>query len=114
MDTFILYHGDRNMGVCVFLGYFCGTEKLILAVFCRLFYRTDWKQSIFFSMLNYSLLFLADILLLLTENVLASKDKLYALDYDFLYIPIKMVWILLLFLLRKIWKGRSNFRELSP
>ena len=96
-----------SMGIKVMLAV------LILAVFCRLFYRTDWKQSIFFSMLNYSLLFLTDILLLLTENVLASKDKLYALDYDLLYIPIKMAWILLLFLLRKIWKGRSNFRELS-
>ena len=96
-----------SMGIKVMLAV------LLLAVFCRLFYKTDWKQSIFFSMLNYSLLFLTDILLLLTENVLASKDKLYALDYDFLYIPMKMVWILLLFLLRKIWKGRSNFRELS-
>lgn len=86
---------------------------LLLSAFCRLFYKTDWKQSIFFSMLNYSLLFLTDILLLLIENVLASKDKLYALDHDFFYIPIKLVWILLLFLLRKIWKGRSNFRELS-
>ena len=96
-----------SMGIKVMLAV------LLLAVFCGLFYRTDWKQSIFFSMLNYSLLFLTDILFLLTENVLASKDKLCALDYDFLYIPMKMVWILLLFMIRKIWKGRSNFRELS-
>ena len=96
-----------SMGIKVMLAV------LLLAVFCGLFYRTDWKQSIFFSMLNYSLLFLTDILLLLTENVLASKDQLCALEYDFLYIPMKMVWILLLFMIRKIWKGRSNFRELS-
>ena len=96
-----------SMGIKVMLAV------LLLPVFCGLFYRTDWKQSIFFSMLNYSLLFLTDILLLLTENVLASKDKLCALEYDFLYIPMKMVWILLLFMIRKIWKGRSNFRELS-
>ncbi len=96
-----------SMGIKVMLAV------LLLPVFCGLFYRTDWKQSIFFSMLNYSLLFLTDILLLLIENVLASKDKLCALEYDFLYIPMKMVWILLLFMIRKIWKGRSNFRELS-
>lgn len=87
---------------------------LLLSAFCRLFYKTDWKQSIFFSMLNYSLLFLTDILLLLIENVLASKDKLYALDHDFFYIPIKLVWILLLFLLRKsifATAGRERCRQ---
>lgn len=85
-----------SMGIKVLL------VVLVSTVFCMVFYKTDWKQCIFFSGLNYSLLLLTDILLLLTENVLASKDKLYALDYDLLYIPMKMVWILLLFLLRKI------------
>ncbi len=74
-DTFILYHGDRNMGYVYFLGYFV-ERKVDPAVFCRLFYRTDWKQHFLFH-LNYSLLF-CRYLLLLTENVLASKDKLYA------------------------------------
>ena len=86
---------------------------LLFMAFCAVFYKTDWKQIVFFSMLNYSLLFLTELFSLLVENVLASRDKLYALEHDLLYIPMKMVWIFLLFMIRKIWKGRSNFRELS-
>ena len=86
---------------------------LVSIAFCAVFYKTDWKQGIFFSMLNYSLLFLTELFSLLVENVLASRDKLYALEYDFLYIPMKMVWIFLLFMIRRIWKGKKNYKELS-
>lgn len=86
---------------------------LVYMVFCRMFYRADWKQCIFFSVLNYSLLFLIDVFTLLVENILNSRDKLYALESDLLYLPMKLSWILLLFVLRRIWKGKKNYKELS-
>ncbi|MDE6024313.1 MAG: GHKL domain-containing protein [Lachnospiraceae bacterium] len=92
--------------------------KVLLAVlvhmaFCTAFYRTGWKQCIFFSVLNYSLLFLSDFCFLLIANILTSKDKLYSLESDFLYFLMKMVWILLLLVLGRIWKGKKNYTELS-
>lgn len=86
---------------------------LVYMVFCTMFYRADWKQCIFFSVLNYSLLFLIDVFTLLVENILNSRDKLYALESDLLYLPMKLSWILLLFVLRRIWKGKKNYKELS-
>ncbi len=86
---------------------------LVYMVFCVIFYQADWKQCIFFSILNYSLLFLIDIFSLLVENILNSRDKLYALESDLLYLPMKLSWILLLFVLRRIWKGKKNYKELS-
>ncbi len=86
---------------------------LVYMVFCAVFYRADWKQCIFFSVLNYSLLFLVDIFTLLIENILNSKDKLYALESDLLYLPMKLCWILLLFVLRRIWKGKNSYGALS-
>ena len=86
---------------------------LVYMVFCAVFYRADWEQCIFFSVLNYSLLFLSDFYFLLIENILASKDKLYSLESDLLNFPMKMVWILLLFVLRRIWKGKKNYKGLS-
>ena len=82
-------------------------------VFCAVFYRADWKQCIFFSVLNYSLLFLTDIISLLVENILASKEELLALEHTLLYLPMKTGWILLLFVLRKIWKGKKNYKGFS-
>ncbi len=86
---------------------------LVYMVFCVVFYRADWKQCIFFSVLNYSLLFLTDIFSLLVENILASREELLALEHILLYLPMKIGWILLLFVLRKIWKGKKNYKGLS-
>ena len=96
-----------STGIKVLLAVF------VLMVFCAVFYRADWKQFIFFSVLNYSLLFLVDIFLLLIENVLNGRDELYALESDLLYVPIKLSWILLLFALKRIWKGKNSYRKLS-
>lgn len=86
---------------------------LVYMTFCAVFYRADLKQCIFFSILNYSLLFLTDIFSLLIENILNSKDELYAVDHNFLLLPMKMPRVFLLFALRRIWKGRNNYGELS-
>lgn len=86
---------------------------LVYIAFCAIFYQADWKQCIFFSILNYSLLFLIDVFSLLIENILYSRDKLYALEHDLLYLPMKFSWILLLFVLRRIWKGKNSYGALS-
>lgn len=82
---------------------------LILMAFCAVFYEAEWKQYIFFSVLNYSLLFLTDLFMLQMENMLVSKSDVLT----FLLLPSKMAWLCVVFIVRKIWKGKSNYNELS-
>ena len=82
---------------------------LILMAFCAVFYEAEWKQYIFFSVLNYSLLFLTDLFMLQMENMLVSKSDVLT----FLLLPSKMAWLCVVFILRKVWKGRNNYGELS-
>ena len=86
---------------------------LMYMVFCAAFYKANWKQCIFFSGLNYSLLFLADLFSLQAENILIVKDEVYASNIVFLGLPAKLVWILLLFMLRRIWKDKNSYGKLS-
>ena len=86
---------------------------LMHMVFCAVFYRANWKQCIFFPVLNYSLLFLTDLFSLQAENILMTKDGTYAPNLIVLSLPAKLVWVLLLFMLRRIWKGKNSYGELS-
>lgn len=100
-----LYQG--SMGIKVLIAI------LVYMVFCAVFYVGDWKQRIFFSGINYSLLFLTDLFTLLVENLLNSRQELFPLEHNLLLLPMKMVRIFLLLILRRIWKGKNNYNELS-
>lgn len=107
-------------GIVVFFGadlYPMGIKVVLIVlvymVFCAVFYQADWKQCVFFSVLNYSLLFLTDIFSLLIENILNSRGELLGLELSFLYLPMKFSWILLLLVLRRIWKGKNSYSVLS-
>ena len=82
---------------------------LILMAFCAVLYKADWKQCIFFSGLNYSLLFLTDLFMLQMENMFVSDNDVLT----FLLLPSKMTWLCVVFIVRKVWKGRNNYGELS-
>ncbi len=82
---------------------------LILMAFCAVFYKADWKQCIFFSGLNYSLLFLTDLFMLQMENMFVSDNDVLT----FLLLPSKMTWLCVVFIVRKVWKGRNNYGEIS-
>ncbi len=69
---------------------------LIFTAFCTVFYKMELKQRIFFFILYYPLLYLIDILSMQVENIL-----------------LVLVWVFLLFLLQRIWKGKRNNKELS-
>ena len=81
----------------------------ILMAFCAVLYKADWKQCIFFSGLNYALLFLTDLFFLQIENMSISPNVVLT----FLLLPSKMLWLCLVFIVRKIWKGQNNYGELS-
>ena len=49
------------------------------------------------------MLFLTDLFSLQVENILITKDEIYASSLVVLSLPAKIVWILLLFVLRRIW-----------
>lgn len=82
---------------------------LVFIAFCTVFYEADWKQRIFFSVLNYSLLFLTDLFMLQMENMFVSQNDVLT----FLLLPSKMIWLCVVFILRKVWKGKKNYGELS-
>lgn len=94
-----------------------GSKVLLIVLtymaFTAVSYQTNWKQCIFFSILNYSLLFLADLFSLQVENILIVKSEEYASNIIFLALPAKLVWVLLLFMLRRIWKGKNSYGALS-
>ena len=96
-------------------GYFVPMEIKVLLIilifiaFCAVFYKADWKQCIFFSGLNYSLLFLTDLFMLQMENMFVSDNDVLT----FLLLPSKMIWLCVVFIVRKVWKGRNNYGELS-
>lgn len=102
-----------------FLGEYCpmGVKVLLvvlaLTIFCEVFYKADWKQCIFFSGLDYSLLFLADIVGLQLENMLMDSEEAYVFKPIFLALPAKLAWLCVLFAVRKIWKGKNNYEGLS-
>lgn len=89
----------------------------LFIVFCMRFYHVRWKQSVFFSGLNYSLIFLIDFLLVQVGSIWTSRDFLqdeaYALKFLLLALIAKMTWLGLLFILRKIWKGGNDYGGLS-
>ena len=74
-----------------------------------MFYEADWKQRIFFSGLNYSLLFLTELFMLQMENMFVSDNDVLT----FLLLPSKMIWLCVVFIARKVWKGRNNYGEFS-
>ena len=104
-----------SMVVALFGGYFdlIGIKAILIILvfiaFCAVFYEADWKQLIFFSVLNYSLLFLTDLFMLQMENMFVSKNDVLT----FLLLPSKMSWLCVIFIVRKIWKGQNNYGELS-
>ena len=107
------------MVAVAFLGEYCpmGVKVLqavlALTIFCAVFYKADWKQCIFFPGLDYSLLFLADIVGLQLENMLMDSEEVYVFKPIFLALPAKLAWLCVLFAVRKIWKGKNNYEGLS-
>lgn len=100
-----------NIAVALFGGMGIKVTLIILVfiVFCTVFYEAGWKQRIFFSVINYSLLFLTDLFFLQIENIFMVSKGI-----SHLILPAKkMVWVCLVFLLRWIWKERNNYEELS-
>ena len=109
----VLYFAD--MVVALLGGYFdlMGIKVMLIILvsitFCTVFYEAGWKQRIFFSGLNYALLFLTDLFFLQIENMSISQNVVLA----FLLLPSKMIWLCLVFIVRKIWKGKNKNGELS-
>lgn len=97
--------------------YSMGIRVLVIVLaymaFCAAFYRADWKQCVFFSVLAYSLPFLMDYLLLLVELLWNLGGKLNDFELDLLYLPARLGWIFLLLALRRLWKGKDSYRALS-
>ncbi len=103
---FVLAYLVRNP---VLMGMKALLFVLLLTAFCALFYEAEWKQCVFFSALNYSLLLLADFFMLQMEKTLGSESD----ELTFFLLPSKMARLCVVFIVRKIWKGRNNYGELS-
>ena len=97
----------ESMGIKVLL------VVLTFMVFCMVFYEADWKQCIFFSAVNYSLYFLADLFSVQLANILVNSEKAYISKPVFLAVPTKLAWLCVVFIVRKIWKDKNSYVKLS-
>jgi len=57
----VLYFVSMAVALFGIMGIKVTLIILVFIVFCTVFYEAGWKQRIFFSVLNYSLLFLTDL-----------------------------------------------------
>ena len=109
------------MYVCMELGVLSGRLigwwKIIPILFlyvllCLFFYQIPFWQSFFFSALNYSLIFVMDFLIFFTLDGhmhYQSLKVIHSSNWDVVAAFLaKTLWIVLLLLIRKIWRQREE------
>lgn len=133
-DTFMECRASRRLKKYRYLIFLCLTRvitltdywismwKLVLLIpvdawYCRLIYKSPWKQSFFFAGMNYCILFLADFVvanlekLCLTQNVQQEENSM--IKFILLVLFARMFWFSVLLLIRKMWKSKQNYKQLS-
>ncbi|MCH5257306.1 MAG: GHKL domain-containing protein [Lachnospiraceae bacterium] len=84
---------------------------LIYVLFALLFYQIPFWQSFFFSVLNYCLLFIMDYLFFLTlDKKMYQSLQIISSSYRgaLMGLLAKASWLVLLLLIRKIWRQREE------
>lgn len=99
-----------SIAICAFSRTWIGLWRIVLVILvfmclCLTFYQASILQSLFFSLLNYCLLFIFDSLLSLVMNkqILRPTQKGEgSFWYYLMTLMTKMLWIVLLLFIRKI------------
>lgn len=100
------------------LGYMIGMWKLPLfalgyILLGRSIYKAGWGQDLFFSMINYSMMFLIDFAAYCMMHFWEIQETAGEVKEWAWIVSAKALWFAVLFILRRIWKGGADYRELS-
>ncbi len=100
------------------MGYRIGMWKLPLfllgyVLLGRRYYRAGWVQDVFFSLLNYCMIFLTDFAAYCVENLWKTQGAAWEIRGWVWVLLAKVFWLGVLLVFRRIWKGRADYRELT-
>lgn len=100
------------------IGYLVGMWKLPLFILGyvllgRSIYKAGWEQDLFFSLINYSMLFLTDFAAYCLMHLWELQTLTGEVKEWVWIVSAKGFWFAVLFLLRRIWKDGADYGELT-
>lgn len=100
------------------IGYLIGMWKVPLFILGyvflgRILYKAGWGQDLFFSLINYSMLFLTDFVAYCLMYLWETQVVTVEVKEWIWIVTAKGFWFAVLFLLRRIWKGGAEYRSLT-
>ena len=79
----------------------------------RVCYQAGWIQGIYFSMLNYSMIFLTDLMLVSLMDLWETQEAIWGIWSVPGALFAKACWIVFIFLFRRVWKEVADLRLMS-
>ena len=79
----------------------------------RVCYQAGWIQGIYFSMLNYSMIFLTDLMLVSLMDLWETQEAIWGIWSVPGALFAKACWIVFIFLFRRVWKEGADYGELT-
>ncbi len=100
------------------IGYLIGMWKVPLfalgyVLLGRVIYKVGWGQDSFFSMINYSMMFLIDFVAYCLMHVWEMQTTTVEVKEWVWIFSAKGFWFAVLFVLRRLWKDSADNRELT-
>ena len=100
------------------IGYLIGMWKVPLfalgyVLLGRILYKAGWGQELFFSLINYSMLFLTDFVAYCLMYLWETQVVTVEVKEWVWIVTAKGFWFAVLFILRRIWKGGAEYRGLT-
>ena len=100
------------------IGYLIGMWKVPLfalgyVLLGRVIYKVGWGQNLFFSMINYSMMFLIDFVAYCLMHLWEMQKTAGEVKEWVWIVTAKGFWFAVLFLLRRLWKGGGDYSELT-
>ena len=79
----------------------------------RVCYQAGWIQGIYFSLLNYSMIFLTDLMSVSLMNLWETQEAIWGIWSVPGALFAKACWIVFIFLFRRVWKEGADYGELT-
>ena len=113
---FLIYF--MMMFTATVMGYWIGMGKLLLLILGyvllgRIFFKVCWMQILFFSVLNYCVMFLTDFVTYCLANMWLIQGTVQPIWNGIWIFSAKIMWLGVLIGFHKIWKKGSGYQELT-
>ena len=79
----------------------------------RVCYQAGWVHAIYFSLLNYSMIFLTDLMAVSLMDLWEIQKTTWGIWGVLGALFAKLCWIVFIFLFRRVWKEGADYRELT-